>query len=121
MQALIKTINGWTKKKMLNHIKKNFAGKSLLKVRSLEHPEVDCAYRGADGAKCAIGMFIPDILYRAEMEGKGAHVLCGMEPKLKSKLPLEPYALTYLQEVHDDSEPDETLNSVMRWVETNVR
>jgi hypothetical protein len=29
-----------------------------------------CAYRGADGAKCAVGVLIPDELYNDMMEGR---------------------------------------------------
>ena len=30
-----------------------------------------CAYRGADGAKCAVGCLIPDELYTRDLEGHG--------------------------------------------------
>lgn len=33
--------------------------------------ETGCAYRGADGMKCAIGFLIKDRFYRPEMEGFG--------------------------------------------------
>jgi hypothetical protein len=42
--------------------------------RSLSYPEVfagACAYRGANNAKCAIGIFIPDEIYNEMIEGFG--------------------------------------------------
>lgn len=37
--------------------------------------EKACAYRGGDGARCAIGCLIPDELYEAGMEGLSARRL----------------------------------------------
>lgn len=35
-----------------------------------------CAYRGRNGTKCAIGILIPDNMYRPNMEGMSFHELC---------------------------------------------
>src|SRR3954469_19990244 len=45
--------------------------------RSLRGPELgsSCAYRGRNGTKCAIGMFIPDHRYRPELEQVGTGTL----------------------------------------------
>jgi hypothetical protein len=69
-----------------------------------------CAYLSPDGLRCAVGAFIPEELYRRDMEGQSAaHVLeaCGLisEEERKSyafddgsRLDL----LTRLQRVHDE-------------------
>jgi len=54
-------INGYTRKKVLNAIKK----KTLLKpCKNMG----TCFYRGSDGNKCLIGVFIPDDKYTVRME-----------------------------------------------------
>lgn len=37
--------------------------------------ETQCVYRGVDGARCAIGVSIPDALYDPTWEGKGVDAL----------------------------------------------
>jgi hypothetical protein len=39
-------------------------------IRTGPHGTPGCAYRGANGTKCAAGFFIPDELYSEEIEGK---------------------------------------------------
>jgi hypothetical protein len=76
---------------------------SLLPHRLGEHV---CAYRGEDGTRCAVGVFIPDELYSPDMEGFDAeHVLlaCGLiserEQQGSDRLDL----LGHLQTIHDDA------------------
>ncbi len=54
-------INRWTRQKMIDHVKSNFKGKSI-------GMDGVCLYRGPDGKKCAVGLFIPDSEYDPEME-----------------------------------------------------
>jgi len=56
-----------------------------------------CAYRGENGMKCAVGALLPDDMCREEMEGTGAVLLCRQIGWLI------PYAglLDELQDVHD--------------------
>jgi hypothetical protein len=74
---------------------------SLLPSRLGEHV---CAYRGEDGTRCAVGVFIPDALYSPDLEGFDAeHVLlaCGLiserEQRGSDRLDL----LGHLQTLHD--------------------
>jgi hypothetical protein len=56
-----------------------------------------CAYRGDDGAKCAVGCLILDEEYSSKMEGL---LISQVAPeRLRSFLPL----LENLQEAHDES------------------
>lgn len=62
----------------------------------------ECAYRGADGRRCAIGCLIPDELYNGSIEGTAVGDLwppllreCGLQIGEKTGL------LQELQELHD--------------------
>lgn len=107
-------INGWTKVKILEHIKKEFKGKSMFEDGER------CAYRGPQSRKCAIGMFIPENLYNVDMEGKSA-ISVFKFPEIEKVVPLHVKALLQLQIVHDESKPDKTLENMIDWVETNVK
>lgn len=62
--------------------------------------EYSCAYRGANGHKCAVGIVIPDDLYDPEMEGLCVDVIISDHKELKF---LKPHlaVLSELQLVHD--------------------
>lgn len=60
-----------------------------------------CAYRGAGGAKCAIGVMIPDELYNPEMEGLGVTSLVADWSQLSKFIPSISLAAE-LQAVHDN-------------------
>lgn len=119
----MKTINGWTKKSMIAHIKKNFKGKSFIQTPDGYSPnDITCLYRGPNGKKCAVGMFIPNKLYSKTIEG-GA--FSDIEPKRLSKIsqymPLED--MDELQRVHDNRnyyKKSEVLKHMLDWIETNV-
>ena len=58
-----------------------------------------CAYRGAEGRKCAIGYCIPDEEYSPDMEGLTAH-----EPSIARLFPLvDAEEMRTLQRVHDNA------------------
>jgi hypothetical protein len=93
---MYKTINGWTKQKMIDHVIAEFRGRSVNTSKS-------CQYRGPNGKKCAIGMFIPDSIYKDDMDGilgRYSNVATAY-PKINDFMPLNPMACKYLQDVHD--------------------
>lgn len=45
---------------------------TLERLKETEFANVECAYRGVNGAKCAVGIFIPDDVYFEGMEGRSA-------------------------------------------------
>lgn len=57
-----------------------------------------CAYRGDDGARCAVGLLMLDSEYVMDMEGSIAKGLASWFPHLVRRLPL----LATLQSYHDD-------------------
>lgn len=112
----MKTINGWTKETMIAHIRDNFKGKS---VDTLSRR---CLYRGPNETKCAVGIFIPDSLYNIKMETQD-NTSAGTviyDYDLGGVMPLEVSGMTDLQRAHDRSCPDQTLDAMINWVETNV-
>jgi hypothetical protein len=106
-------INGWTKEKMIAHIKAEFRGKAA--------QGLTCKYRALNGAKCVVGMFLPDDKYIPEMEGQSALGLLKNHPSVVPYMPLEKTSLDELQMCHDDSEPESTLQDLLNWVESNVQ
>lgn len=112
---MINTINGWTKESIINHLKANFKGKSVDSTGF-------CSYRGSLGTKCAIGMFIPDSMYVSEMdEGNNGYRRTDTEyPRLRDVVPLEVSAMAALQGIHDGSDPTNTLNAMINWVNNTV-
>lgn len=89
-------INGWTKETILKHVEENWLGRSA-------DNEDRCLYRGPNGTKCAIGLFIPDKLYNSAMENTSINKLYANNEGIKSFMPLEKEAMSLLQTIHDDA------------------
>lgn len=72
-----------------------------------------CAYRGADGLKCAIGCLIPDEVYDPRMEGRKVHDLVYRWSRMRFPPPILSHMrsnialLGELQRTHDISQPGE--------------
>lgn len=73
--------------------------------RSILNNGVSCAYRGADGLKCAVGALIADEEYTEEMDRNGGMDVYSLVHKFGEYLPewfIENSALLYnLQTAHD--------------------
>jgi len=56
---------------IFNKAHKHFADMGEPSMASIDEVEdnVQCAYRGANGNKCIVGAFIPDELYKENLEG----------------------------------------------------
>ena len=56
---------------IFNKAHKHFAGMSEPSMAggSDDYDDTQCAYRGANGNKCVVGVFIPDALYKESLEG----------------------------------------------------
>lgn len=67
------------------------------------HYDARCAYRGAQGLMCAVGVLIPDDQYVRAME----HYMLGQVCQASKALEGISYnLLSNLQAVHDDREPE---------------
>jgi hypothetical protein len=78
---------------MVQHLRKQ-GRKSVLP----DNPN-GCAYRGADGLKCAIGALISDEKYQKKYEGHSASMLAQLTGMFKG---LDPYLLDDVQNIHDN-------------------
>lgn len=121
-----KPINGWSKRKMITYLKKVFKGKSTVFGKSTSYNPSGCVYFGEAGKRCAVGMFIPlTDKYKNEI-GRGpdnnlsVETLLERYPELQNRMPLELDGLFQLQSIHDESKPDETLNSLITWIKDYV-
>lgn len=108
-------INGFTKAKILE----------VLKARPLEGPAIrdeysyTCAYKGKDGNRCAVGMFIPDGHDGESYEGSVGSLL-ERYPDLMPLMPLQYEGLKGIQLVHDQ-EQGNAKAAMIDWVEKNVQ
>lgn len=116
-----KCVNGFTKAKMINRIKRDFKGKSL--------SGMTCAYRGDGGKKCAAGLFIADEDYSSSMDHTTLDTdiisIVSRYPKIKRSLPLTVESMREFQTIHDGlkastSTVEEQKQVLIDWVKKNV-
>jgi len=97
--------------RVVTHLRAQNARSFILKMDSPFDNEYTCAYRGANGFKCAIGCLIPDEEYKPEME-RGSLEMLLMDtancPRLFAKNSATEkmfnqhyYLLSSLQDIHD--------------------
>lgn len=123
---MYKTANGWTKAKMIEHIKANFKGRAVCELPNKMGVTVPtCMYLTPDGKKCAIGLFVPDG-HRLQTYGNPVQAsrALHMFPDLIEWMPLANSAgLNELQGVHDQYVTGSNLSvlaSMIEWIEYNV-
>lgn len=126
---MYQTKNGWTKAKMIEHIKLNFKGRSI-KTGTKDV----CMYRGPDGKKCGVGLFIPDPLYDPIFEGRSAEGLkdaiglnglpeqvAKLYPEILAAFPLKLEGMQKIQNKHDEASNDESaLDGMIHFIEDEV-
>lgn len=112
-------INGWTKKKMLNVLKKR-----RYNVPAVDKESETCVYLTGNGNKCAVGMFIPSGHEAQHLEGT-VRALFDAYPDLFYKMPLNFEGMGMLQFIHDSTYENGKLGNAKRamidWVEANVK
>lgn len=92
---------GWTRERMIQTIQNGNTGRKSLSEFSKEGM-AECAYRGVDGNRCAIGCFIPDWAYSPKMESMTVGQLLDVVPELWEHMPLVSMdGLQGMQFVHD--------------------
>lgn len=126
----VKCANGWTKEKMIEHVLCNYLGFSAGHYSpNSDATSWSCTYRGSEGRKCAIGMFIPDALYKVNFEGKDVVALIKSHPHLLTYMPFTDLpGLFSFQRAHDTAhiindplEQDEIVfNNIIYWIEEYV-
>jgi hypothetical protein len=91
-----------TNQEIFNTVVTHFAS---MKHRSMLEDGETCAYRAPDGNKCAIGVLIPDDVYRPDIEGQGFSFDYGdadVNAWIASTFTIDNYGLLCsLQTIHD--------------------
>ncbi len=89
----------------------------LMKQGKKSLVDTKCAYRGADGASCAVGVLINDEHYDESIEGKRVYSRRVIDALFKSGVNASEYdedtalyMLSTLQHIHDWSEPSEWMS-----------
>lgn len=109
-------INGHTKESIKEKLKQEFKGKA--------YENGTCRYLTDDGKKCAVGCFIPDG-HEAQTSVSVAHRMLNKYPELRGVMPLDTCGIGSFQMHHDglaeERTPSQHLESMLRWVDENVR
>lgn len=95
----LRNINLYPRSEILDFVKEEMEEQSSLGLNSFGTP----CYRGNNGKKCAVGIFLPEDMYHPDMEGKSCiNVLRGLELQNKISLSQETLDLLWiLQYEHD--------------------
>jgi hypothetical protein len=118
---MYKTINGWTKAKMIEQIKLKNNGERSVERFSNGDILPSCRYRGTNDNACAVGCFIPDTLYVESMEYRGTIELLRKFSTLKEHMPLSENAMEMLQILHDRaSDHEDVRDRMINWININV-
>jgi hypothetical protein len=113
---MYKTINGWTKRKVLAVLKKR-----KYEEAAFNSATGNCEYGMKNGNRCGVGMFIPDN-HKALGANMGADHLLQEYPDLKTELPFTLAGLKAIQRLHDHiTNRDNAKTKMIEWVKKNVR
>jgi hypothetical protein len=92
--------------KIVKHLRQQGRKSKIYLKEHLESiPGTNCAYRGKDGLKCAIGCLIPNRKYKPTMEGQSPREVlrhAGISARYKY---VDDGLLRDLQSIHDDYHP----------------
>lgn len=117
---------GHSKASIIAVIRERFKGKSLstTNFRYGDPAKPFCAYRGANGTKCAVGLYVPDGHAGCEFQGYVVDLL-RMHEDLQEYMPFnDAEALVAFQQAHDGLSEripvSEQVLDLIDWVERNV-
>lgn len=122
--------NGYTKKSVIEKIKKEFKGKAMysLNINAETHAFLtckndQCAYKTLDGKRCAIGLFLPEEHAALDFTGD-VLMLLDKFPDLRVLMPFEESALLRFQGIHDSLSEllsvEEQTNILVKWVDSLI-
>lgn len=92
----MKLINGWTKEKVMEQVKKYNNGKKCMD----NWAPIICSYLNENGNRCLVGCFIPDNHPGLKSQAPVCNLL-NKYPDLRDKMPFED--MSRFQKVHDYS------------------
>lgn len=103
---------GWTKRKVLNQFKRKNDGTCA------QTNAGECVYRTNEGNACAVGAFIPDMLFEEKYNlGVGVSDLLIAQPQLKQFMPLAVNGLKAMQVAHDDCYGSTTYEAMKQFLD----
>jgi len=112
---MIKLINGWTKEKVMEQVKKYNNGRRAM-IGST------CTYLDNEKNRCAVGCFIPDNHKGLYCEAPVKYLLL-QHPDLEELMPFDIIGLTFFQKAHDDIRNDYgniVHETIQRFLDTEV-
>ncbi len=114
---MFKTINGWTKARMIAQIRLRNDGTKSVNTRG------GCVYQSPTGNACAVGCFIPQGDYREELDnGIGVREVF-LWQEMRLAMPLAVEGLTRMQSVHDNAPSEiggDMRERLANWINENV-
>lgn len=109
----LEQLQTWTEQDVFDHVVAHLLRQG---VKSLD-ADGSCAYRGLNGTACPVGCLIPDKYYMLKFEHECVEDLvtrpCFMNPATIALSRFAPL-LSDLQMAHDDSEPDEWPDELLK-------
>lgn len=116
---MFKPINGFTKEKIIETLLTRNNGTRCVSNATITWGAPKCCYE-SNGNHCAVGCFIPDGHPGMRVPGD-AESLIEDHPDLKECMPLELDALLMLQSMHDLTNVDQDLHTILvQWINENV-
>jgi hypothetical protein len=121
---MFKLINGWTKETVLAQVKKYNNG-----TKAIREETGHCAYKTAQGNRCAVGAFIPDGHTAALNSSASGSGMIENFPELKPFMPFShevscdgtgAIPLNVFQKAHDGSIDDNVYESIKHFLDTKV-
>jgi hypothetical protein len=115
---MYKTINGWTKEKMKEQIRKKNNGSRAWEEGKIGYMS-GCRYRTPDNNHCAVGCFIPENHEALQYVGD-SNWLLNHYPGLEFDMPLNKEALFTMQQIHDEAIGVNVQEILCKWIDQNV-
>lgn len=117
----MKPINGWTKRKILAHIRKTYKGVAR---EGADNEKGTCLYAVPGTEKrCVVGLFVP-VGHEGEQHRGDVYDLLVEHPDLKRKMPLDSNSLKEFQKLHDSlprkMRLSDQIDKLTKWVKQNV-
>jgi hypothetical protein len=116
--TVYRTINGWTKERMIAQIQAKVPKNGGYSGNNRSN----CAYRTQSGGACAVGAFIPDVAYSPAMENHGVTYIQHYFPHVIKHMPVALEGLREMQKIHDGSTINgrDVVGELIEWIEANV-
>jgi len=111
---MIKTINGWTKDKVLKRIKKYMHGVCMVGD--------NCMYENKKGNRCAVGIFLDHRIHKKEVFKYDGDILAlNSIYNIEHTLPFSLQILIKIQKIHDAYRSNAYISQVKKYNNENYK